>query len=388
MGARGMVASDFSASQARLEGPLLSRTIGLARITLIIGLVFLHYDAFPGSTMSPFAGMDPNANPIATFVNSFVLFFFFAVVPLLSAVSGWLFFSFKSDAANALFTRIVKRAWTLYLPLVAWNAFFLLLMASIYVLNHDYPLLAHLNLDFGDARPGQFVNAVFAITGKPIAFQFWFVRDLFVSVLVSPILWLGITRAPLLMGVVLGAAWLSDFNLWIFFRTDVVFFFFLGGLARVHDTDVTLSWRATAIAFVLYCGIVALRAAAPLYLDIADAQTREIVDMATRFMRLAGVVAAWGLIQHAAATRWGAVASGFGGLAFFLHAVHYPLLEQVKLWLWPLVPAGSDGFMLLHYAVSVAVTVVTGVALGVVISRATPRIFALMNGGRMLAPAG
>lgn len=221
--------------------------------------------------------------------------------------------SFKSDAANALFTRIVKRAWTLYLPLVAWNAFFLLLMASIYVLNHDYPLLAHLNLDFGDARPGQFVNAVFAITGKPIAFQFWFVRDLFVSVLVSPILWLGITRAPLLMGVVLGAAWLSDFNLWIFFRTDVVFFFFLGGLARVHDTDVTLSWRATAIAFVLYCGIVALRAAAPLYLDIADAQTREIVDMATRFMRLAGVVAAWGLIQHAAATRWGAAASGFGG---------------------------------------------------------------------------
>ena len=71
----------------------LSQTISFARITLVVGLVFLHYDSFPNSTVSPFHGLDINAHQFATAVTSFVLFCFFSVVPLLSMISGWLFFA-------------------------------------------------------------------------------------------------------------------------------------------------------------------------------------------------------------------------------------------------------------------------------------------------------
>ena len=72
----------------------LSRTIDFARIALIVGLVFLHYGMFPNFRLSPFGGMSITEYEVATFVNSFLLFFFVSVVPLLSMISGWLFFSF------------------------------------------------------------------------------------------------------------------------------------------------------------------------------------------------------------------------------------------------------------------------------------------------------
>src|SRR4051794_6097888 len=85
----------------------LAITINFARITLIVGLVFLHYESFPNVGVSPFRGLAIGSpHPIAFFINSFVLFFFFAVVPLLSMISGWLFFSFTGEPWAALRRRI------------------------------------------------------------------------------------------------------------------------------------------------------------------------------------------------------------------------------------------------------------------------------------------
>ena len=114
-----------------LSAQELSQTISFARISLIVGLVFLHYETYPNSTLSPFRGLDVAQHQVATFVNSFVLFFFFSVVPLLSMVSGWLFFSFTAeDAADALRRRMRRRFFSLYVPLVFWNALFLAVLAA------------------------------------------------------------------------------------------------------------------------------------------------------------------------------------------------------------------------------------------------------------------
>src|SRR5512145_303276 len=183
----------------------LSQTINFARISLIVGLVFLHYEWFPNARISPFRGLDPTHNQVATFVQSFVLFFFFSVVPLLSMISGWLFFSFNSDAAAALSSRIRRRFASLYLPLVFWNALFLAVLLVLFLALPGHPLLAEMNIDFASAGAMDYLNAVFGLTAHPIGFQFWFVRDLFVTVLVSPLLWLLLTRAPWIGAVFLGA---------------------------------------------------------------------------------------------------------------------------------------------------------------------------------------
>lgn len=355
----------------------------MARISLVVGLVFLHYGSYPNSRISPFYGIDVHANQLATGINSFVLFSFFSVVPLLSMISGWLFFSFAaSEARAALATRIRKRFGTLYLPLVFWNALFLVVTFGLYAANPSHPLFDSLNIDFSDATWRQYTNAIFALTQHPIGFQFWFVRDLFVSVLVSPILWFFLRRAAWIGATILGGCWLADIDTVVFFRPDVVLFFFLGGLVRQHGAALHVGHRATFIVCALYFGLMGLRTLAPYAVDLSDPWHDDLIDVATRATRLIGVIACWSLLQRVALTSAGDMVGRFGGLAFFLYAAHYPLIAEIKILLWPLMPAETDGWMIAHYGASVVITVLICLSAGLFVARWLPHAFTLMNGGR------
>lgn len=389
-GAPGPLASTFASALAWLRGDSraladreVSRTISFARISLVVGLVFLHYGSYPNSQISPFRGIDVHEHQLATGINSFVLFSFFSVVPLLSMISGWLFFSFDdSDARKALTARIRKRFTSLYLPLVFWNLAFLAAMLAVYAASPDHPLLHELNIDFATAAKRKYVNAIFAITAHPIGFQFWFVRDLFVTALVSPVLWFLLRRAPWPTAAVLATCWLTEVDTAIFFRADVVFFFFLGGMVRRRRAALHVGRNATIAFSLLYIALIALRTLAPYAVDFSAGANRYVLDVATRATRVVGVVACWGIFQRIALTEAGEMVGRFGSFAFFLHASHYPLLAEVKILLWRLLPAETDGWMLAHYAASVVVTVVIGVGAGLLVARRWPRVFALMNGGR------
>jgi len=366
-GARPLAASD------------LSQLIDFSRIVLIVGLVFLHYERYPNATLSPFRGMDPAQPGIATFINSFMLFFFFSVVPLLSLISGWLFFNLRGDVVEALSARVRRRFGSLYLPLVCWNAFYLALMWVLFREAPNHPLAGELNIDFSTASVMDYINAVFAVDAHPIGFQFWFVRDLFVSALISPLLYLMLRYIPFIGAILLGAAWLKGFDLWVFFRSDVVFFFYLGGLVRMRGFALEVGPKAAAIAFGIYVALVTLRTLAP-YAVIGDPFWLQAV---TRGMRLVGVLACWGIFQQIAFTETGGRIARYGGLAFFLHAAHFPLLAAVKLTLWDWVPYPSQGWMLAHYLLSVAVTVLLCLGAAFALASTAPRLFAYLNGGRL-----
>lgn len=366
-----------------------SHAIGLARILLIIGLVFLHYGSFPGSAASPFNGLDTAEHSFATWVNSAVLFFFFSCVPLLSMVSGWLFFSFTAqDAGRALRQRIGKRFVSLYLPLVAWNTAYLTVFYVLYRHNPAASFFTQSNrisMNFATGSAWEFADAILGITRLPFAFQFWFVRDLFITTLVTPVFWLLLKRTPWLGAAILGTIWLSGWNLWIFIRTDVPFFFYMGALLRIKQLPLTLSARAVAGIMAGYVLLVALRALAPYAIPgAADGMNPFWLDVATRLMRMVGVLGCWGVMYRLARTSAGRRASAYGGLAFFLHSAHWPLLALVKSLVARVMLMDNDAALLAHYVISVALTVMLGLACGLLLARFAPRLFALMNGGRLL----
>lgn len=381
---------------AALSKQQVSQTISFARIVLIVGLVFLHYLNYPDTRVSPFTGMDVAQHQFATFINSYVLFFFFSVVPLLSMVSGWLFFSFDPQTAGtSLRHRIRKRFTSLYLPIVFWDILYLTILSVLFAFRPHaavFGQLVELNFPFGHAGPMDYINALFGITEHPLGFQFWFVRDLFVTVLVSPLLWLSLRKTPYLGMLVLGAAWITDSHLVIFFRTDVVFFFYMGGFLKLRQLPLHVGRTTAWSLMALYMVLVGLRTAAPWLLELvhggvapawANGGVRpEWLNMGTRSLRLLGVVACWGVFQQLAHTAVGARIARYGGLAFFLHSAHYPLIAEMKVLLWPLLPAHTDGWLLLHFVASVAATVTIGISLGLLLARKAPRVFALMNGGR------
>lgn len=369
----------------------ISHTIGLARILLIVGLVFLHYGSFSGSTAAPFEGIDLHEHSFATWLNSFVFFFFFSSVPLLSMVSGWLFFSFmKEDAWDSIFRRMRRRFTSLYIPLVVWNVGYILLFYAAYRHNPGASIFTHssrLGMDFTSAGWWDYVNAVTGLTKEPFAFQFWFVRDLFVTALITPLFWVLIERAPWVGAVVLGCIWMGSLPEWqlvIFERPDVPFFFYLGALVHQKRLNLEVPLRTAVLAFITFVVLAALRALAPCVVAFDGGPFPDWLLLDTRLMRLFGVVGCWGLMYRFAKTSRGIWLSGFGGLAFFLHSAHWPLLAVVKAMYARFIPTDTDGLMLLHDVLSVTTTVGIGLSAGLLLAKKLPRVFALMNGGRLL----
>jgi succinoglycan biosynthesis protein ExoH len=364
----------------------ISRTISLARIVLIVGLVFLHYLKFPNSTVWPYTGLDVNQHSVATYVNSVIFFFFLSAVPLLSMISGWLFFSFENkDPMQTVFARIRNRFTSVYLPLVFWNAVAMAWLYAIYKINAHYPLLAEINVNFSAAGLKEYINGIFALTSRPIAFQFWFVRDLFITALISPVLLLVSRRAPWLGAAVLGTAWFWGWSMVIFLRPDVPFFFYLGALVRMNKLPVTITLKVAITVAIAFLVIVCLRALAPLAVDFSDNIMPTWVRINTSLMRILGVIACWGMLQHMAQTSRGIQMGKYAGLAFFLYATHWPLIAFIKIWLWPLMPVENDFWMLVHSFASVSLTVMTSLGIGILLNRYAPSVFALMNGGRLLS---
>jgi succinoglycan biosynthesis protein ExoH len=378
-------ATNWDVPNRELSSLEISRTISLARILLIVGLVFLHYLKFPNSSVWPYTGLDVNQHSVATYVNSVIFFFFLSAVPLLSMISGWLFFSFENkDPMKTVFSRIRNRFTSVYLPLVFWNAVAMAGVYAIYKTNAHYPLLAELNINFSTAGFKEYINGIFALTSRPIAFQFWFVRDLFITALISPLLLIVSRRAPWLGAAVLATAWFWGWSMVIFLRPDVPFFFYLGALIHMKQLPVTISRKVAITVTLAFLAIVCIRALAPLAVDFSDNLMPTWLRINTSLMRIIGVIACWGLLQHMAQTARGIHIGKYAGLAFFLYATHWPLIGFIKISLWPLLPVENDFWMLVHSFASVSLTVMISLGIGIMINRYAPAAFALMNGGRLL----
>jgi len=364
-----------------------SHAISLARILLVVGLIFLHYGSFPNSDVTPFNGYDTTSHRFATWANSAILFFFFSAVPLLSMISGWLFFSFQPDDAWPVMAKRMRRRFiSLYMPLVVWNMAYLVILYTLFITYPNLAFFTHSNrfsIHFVSAGWTDYFNAMFAVTNEPVAFQFWFVRDLFVTCLISPVLWLMIRYMPWLGALGLFCAWISGMTFGIFLRLDVPFFFYMGGLVYQHRIPYVIPRRRAILLAALYIALVGLRALSPLVVP-ADAVEPFWLVTVTRLMRIVGVLSCWGVLYRLANTHGGALISGYGGLAFFLHSAHWPLLAVVKIAVWRFIPFDNDFWMLTHLLLSVTLTAMIGLAAGLGLAKQCPRIFALMNGGRVL----
>jgi succinoglycan biosynthesis protein ExoH len=252
-------------------------------------------------------------------------------------------------------------------------------LLALYTAFPNYSLFNALNIDFDTADLAQYFNAVFAIDRAPLAFQFWFVRDLFVTILLSPVMWILIKRAPYGTAAVLFVVWLVNYDTRIFLRPDVAFFFFLGGLIRSTRTDVGIGARATVTFLSIYVAMVTARALAPYLVEESTA----ILAGYTRLMRLVGTLACWGLLLRISGTGFGTSLSRWGPFAFFLFATHFPLMAEVKFRLWSVLPAVNDFWMVVHLLVSVVLTVALCLGAAVLLAKYVPGVFGVLNGGRV-----
>jgi succinoglycan biosynthesis protein ExoH len=189
----------------------VSKRIQLARYLMICGIVFIHI---------------PPLEPQAVTDNTYFLvvrgFFVDAVfrstVPILTCISAYLIFSCGKDKRPLhLVQDKVKR---LIIPMIIWNlpivaAIYLLqkygivsVLQRLYATSHTHPS----HLDFYPFNVFNILDATFGLTGEPLNYPLFFLRDLFVLSCLAPVFGFFIRKAPVFGFIVVAIIFVFNFD--------------------------------------------------------------------------------------------------------------------------------------------------------------------------------
>src|SRR5215213_5408528 len=98
----------------------ISSRIDFLRFFMIIGLVFLHFNEFEGAERLRLTSFNFATNPYTSLLTNFMENFFKSSVPILSVISGYLFFN-TPECDVAFFLRKYKqRTQNVLLPMISW----------------------------------------------------------------------------------------------------------------------------------------------------------------------------------------------------------------------------------------------------------------------------
>ena len=141
-------------------------------------------------------------------------------IPIFFAISGYLFF-FKSFDYRR---QVQKRIKTLLLPYLIWSLLGAILVYGLLLLPATRNIL-NLQWEFSLS------HFLIHITIEPVQYQFWFLRDLMVLTVLSPVIYLLSRNFPLLWIVLLGIVWLMAGDKGIVIRVESLLFFLIGAVA-------------------------------------------------------------------------------------------------------------------------------------------------------------
>ena len=230
-----------------------SSVISFLRFPLSILIVLFH--AFGLAVTLP-AGVFNDHQPLTDFIYWHILHGAIATsaVPLFFAFSGYLYFRSRDFSLPIWREKTRKRFLRLVVPLLSWAFAAFILFLVFYLAKFPN---ATANAIFGSPHP--FIWWVDSFTGiqnpmgprlAPVA---WFVRDLFVVGLLSPILWIFLRRriSAILLLIALFVLYLVWFAPLPFLGSRALFFFSLGAAYSIHQRDFLRDARRWALPFLL-----------------------------------------------------------------------------------------------------------------------------------------
>ena len=295
-------------------------------------------------------------------------------VPLFYIISGYLFFLKVPDGLRSITEKMRKRVDSLLIPYIITSVFyvtFLFLIDSIPATSKfaNSSILPQLQQSW----PRVLVAIFYGHSGgMPLAFHLWFVRDLLILVLLSP-LWYVLLRYLGWWWVLL--ALLPAYLGLAYFPTTALFWFSLGSAL----TKFPLTVKRPKLGLVL----LGLFLASCLFqLALPELACWKFLSIP---LILLGISAIWltydavvpstfSLQQHA----WLSAVSDF---TFFVYLFHEPTLNVVRKLLVVALGKNSLGY-LLAYLASPWLFIALAVWVGIYLKRLVPKLYGLAVGGR------
>lgn len=356
-----------------------SLRLNLLRFPLIIGVVFIH--AY-GTTI------DIAGGSIGTHDNSFISDLVRNLisngiariaVPMFFLMSGYFFFIKFTLTKKAYIEKLTSRIKTLLIPFLFWNSITLFAIAIAQKIPATQGYFSGKNIFIANFSWTDYLNAIFGIDRMPIAYQFWFIRDLMILVLITPIIHILNKTIPFIFLSLLAICWfLKKFYPISVPSIDATLFFSLGSFLAIRKKSLFAfdHYKKTIIA--VYILIV-----------IADVLLMTITKDIDSYLHKVAIIS--GVLAILSVTKFiiyfpalSAILLPLGNASFFVYAAHEPLLTIIKKITYKIIQPDSDYLTLVLYFTTPWLVVALLVAMYRILSSYFPQFTQFITGGRVV----
>jgi surface polysaccharide O-acyltransferase-like enzyme len=297
-------------------------------------------------------------------------------------ISGYFFFlNFDGSWQNYL-RKLSSRTRSLLVPLLFWSNLVLLAFFIFQSLPATKHLFTGNRALVGEFSFFEYLDALFGIRYHPFAFQFWFIRDLLIFTVFSPVIYFLIKRIPLTLGVALAWCYFTGFWPPDFRGVSPVgipelhstVFFALGAWCAISGRNIFFMDRFGGEVAVLYCAVILSQFFLGSDSFILGIRWIGMVLGVLTFLWLSGKIA-----QCEKVRRWLLAAAP---QSFFLFAAHEPLTG----FLARIIKRNfhtETGLPLLAFYIILPIFVIALVWVAYkILEQKTPRVLAIITGGR------
>lgn len=322
------------------------------RFPLIMGVVLAHCDLY--AIISNWNGVTPDWPDWLIYIFTYLYWLLLpARVPTLFIISGYFFFrSQKERNTNFFIDKYKRRIHSLLLPYIVWN------LISILLMYFRYDVLANSGYSLSDYMSGFWSSAING-NGLPANAPLWFMRNLMVVTLTTPVIYALVKgKYGLIAIVTFAACYVMDVNIPLTgISMESILFFSTGAYIAIHRIDITSIPKPLGLAtLILYIPVQVI-------MNSLEAETIYILcfDLFTCFVK---ITATFYLISLLFRKNILAPAIKTSKMSFFLYALHGIIIGPIIMVLYQISGYTDNPIALLGIYIStplivIAVTLMT-----------------------------
>lgn len=358
-----------------------TRLISSLRFPLIVCVVIIH---------AYYLNIDIENYPIC-----YKISYFFSqcitkvAVPLFMLFSGYLlFYKTETYTKDIYIQKVKKRTHSLLIPYLIWNTLFLLVYYIIHTffpelisgknkLMTNYTITDWLNTYWNTKN----INETIYGTPCPINYPLWFIRDLFILVLFSPILHWLIKHFKYIFICILGIINICNLTpIMAGFNHEAIFYFSLGALFSIHKINFAEILKRKATLYSLLFGITIILRIALEHTDITILSHNPISIF--RLMVFVGTFATIAVVANIISRKDSKDITTLSRYSFFIYLYHaLPLAFLLKMEVKCTI-LNNDIYLTILYFINIALITIVGIIAYRLLNKYCPRLTSILMGGR------
>lgn len=293
-------------------------------------------------------------------------------VPGFFFISGFLLFLSKKSYGQKIRTRLS----TLVIPYILWNGLLLALYLVAFAIGHpqdingrslaDYHFIDYIRLfwDRGSYDNGNFV---------PLLCPFWYIRNLFIMCLLSPLLYYIIRYVREGFLILIAVWWLMTYD--NAFIPQTILFFSMGAYFSIHEINpliLAIKHKGLFLTLFVLFGIsdIAMHTIAGTPINL-QAHRLSLIFNIPALLLLADLCISKGYSSKL-----------LPNAAFIVFAVHYPIVVVLRKLCATKFADASDDIHILLYFVCVIIATTASMLIYLVLAKSFPKLKNLLSGNR------